>query len=179
MKKISSLILVVIIIVAMVGCGNNKELKSDTEKDSRLKIFSSIYPYQFLVEEIGQEKVRVENIVPVGMDSHDFEPTGKEIAEIKESDILILNGSGMEEWGDKIKEDMDREKILTVSESIELLNIEESDSDVHDANHKNSDKDPHIWMSIKNMIKISEEIKNKMISSDLENEEYYKKTMIY
>ncbi len=57
-----------------------------------------------IAQNVAGERVKVESLIPVGMDPHAFEPTPQDVQKIAESNLLILNGAGFEEWAAKTLE---------------------------------------------------------------------------
>jgi ABC-type Zn uptake system ZnuABC Zn-binding protein ZnuA len=51
-----------------------------------------------ITQNIAGERLHVEALVPIGMDPHAFVPTPQDVAKIAESQVLIINGAGFEEW---------------------------------------------------------------------------------
>lgn len=70
---------------------------------NKLQVVASFYPLAYFAQEIGGDKVEVTNITPAGAEPHEYEPTAQDIARIEDSGVLILNGSGLEPWGDNVK----------------------------------------------------------------------------
>jgi ABC-type Zn uptake system ZnuABC Zn-binding protein ZnuA len=51
-----------------------------------------------ITKNISGSRLEIETLMPLGLDPHSFEPSPGDVAKIAESDILIINGSGFEEW---------------------------------------------------------------------------------
>jgi len=51
-----------------------------------------------ITKNIAGSRLEIETLIPLGLDPHSFEPSPGDVAKIAESDILIINGSGFEEW---------------------------------------------------------------------------------
>lgn len=104
--------------------------KNDAEK---IQVVASFYPLAYFAELIGGEKVTVVNITPAGAEPHDYEPTTRDVQAIDESNVLILNGAGLESWSGKIE----NKNILTVSDGMSLRTLTENGEQLND---------PHIWL---------------------------------
>ena len=50
-----------------------------------------------LVQRVGGDGVRVEVLIPRGADPHDFEPSASQAARLRDADLIIANGLGLEE----------------------------------------------------------------------------------
>jgi zinc transport system substrate-binding protein len=170
-RAVTIFILLIALVFIITGC--EKDVSNNVinnEGKSKLKIFTSFYPMYFIAEEIAQDKAEVINMIPAGVEPHDWEPTLKTMAQLQESDIFIYNGAGMERWVDRVIENMDtgRTKIVEASEGIELISGEED----HDHDHGNYD--PHVWVSPMNLKKEALNVLNALIEMDSSNEEHYR-----
>jgi ABC-type Zn uptake system ZnuABC Zn-binding protein ZnuA len=57
-----------------------------------------------IAQNVAGERVKVESLIPLGVDPHAFEPTPQDVAKIADSNVLILNGAGFEEWATRTLE---------------------------------------------------------------------------
>ena len=51
-----------------------------------------------IAQNVAGERLKVEPLLPVGLDPHAFEPTPQDVAKIADSRVLIINGAGVETW---------------------------------------------------------------------------------
>jgi zinc transport system substrate-binding protein len=139
MKKVGlpTLLLLAIAWVA-IGCSSDEPQAQAEEEEKKLSIHASIYPLADFAQKIGGDQVEVTNMVPTGVDPHDFEPTAKELAQLSESDLFLYNGAGFEGWIEKAKPLLDEEKthVLDLSETVELLKYDEEHNHEHEDGHK-------------------------------------------
>ena len=95
MKKIISLILIIPTLL-LVGCTkNNLQGQNIKSKDKKIKIYTSIYPLYDFTNKIGGKKVDVVNLVPAGVEPHDWEMSTNDMINLEKSDMLIYNGAGI------------------------------------------------------------------------------------
>jgi zinc transport system substrate-binding protein len=107
-------------------------------KDKPL-IMTTIFPYYDIAKQLVGDAADVEMILPLGSDSHHFEPTPRQITSIKKADLIIFTGLELEPWmGSLIKNTS--LKVLDLSQSIELMDAINDDDDDHDHHH---DHDHH------------------------------------
>jgi len=107
---------------------------------NQLSVAVSFYPLYFLAEQIGGDKVRVTNLTPAGAEPHDYELTAQDMARLENSRLLLLNGGGVEVWGNNIQKNLDPAKTLVVVVGQGLTTrqlIEDNQAKI----------DPHIWLS--------------------------------
>ncbi|PNB67724.1 hypothetical protein C1X30_35460, partial [Pseudomonas sp. FW305-BF6] len=71
------------------GC-DQKNTANDEHKN-HLTIYTTIFPLMDFAKKIGGKYVDVTSIYPAGVDTHDFEPTSKQIVKIANADLFIYN----------------------------------------------------------------------------------------
>ena len=105
-------ILVVLVVGSFVFFSNKKE---SVISNNKVKVVTSFYPLYFFTSQIGGDKAIVSNITPAGAEPHEYEPTARDIASIENSDLLILNGGGLESWGENIKTNLNNKNTNVVT----------------------------------------------------------------
>ncbi|KAB7704258.1 adhesin [Bacillus aerolatus] len=192
-------------ILLISACGNEETNKQDNNKEKDgLKVYTTIYPLTYFTEEIGKGYVDVESVLPAGVDEHTYEPTAKTMIDIAEGDLFIYNGLGLEPFGEKVKESMEKEnvRIVEVGKNIDLEshedvhghegetaeeheahsdeehgaeeNHESHDEHEHDG-HTHGDTDPHIWLDPMLSIQMAEVIKDELSELDPEHKADFEK----
>ncbi len=166
MKRISVLL---IILLALVGCGSSNTSK--VEDDGKLKVISTFTIITDMVEEIGQDKVSVTNLVPTGTDPHEYEPKPEDIKAITDADLLLYNGLNLEGgehgWFAKATKSVsvDEKKIHELSDKIEPMYLLGGGED--------DEINPHAFISPKNGIKMSEAVRDALVEADPDNKDFY------
>lgn len=149
MKKIY--ILTAIIIVAVVGAlvfiaNKDKDYSNVSKEKSSVKVVASFYPLAEFAKQVGGNNIEVINIVPPGVEPHDFEPTPQDITKVYSADIFVFNGSGFDPWAEKIAPELKKRGIAVIhmTEHFDLL----ESKDVHEGEegHEEENMDPHIWL---------------------------------
>lgn len=171
-----------LILICMIflfsACTQKKEPSTD---ETMLQVYASIYPMYDFTKQIGKEKVNVTQMIPPGVEPHDWEPTAKMMAEIENADILIYNGIDLEMWIDQVIGSL-QNNIITAeaSEGLDWLlfegeNHEESLAEDHDEEHHHGKYDPHIWLDPLRAMEQCKNIKNALVQADPKNKTYYEK----
>ena len=130
MKRIISLILIIPTLL-LVGCTkNNLQGQNIKNKDKKIKIYTSIYPLYDFTNKIGGKKVDVVNLVPAGVEPHDWEMSTNDMINLEKADMLIYNGAGIENWTDKVVNNLDNKDIVYVktNENLDLHKIKNEDA---------------------------------------------------
>lgn len=139
--------------------------------ENKIIVFVSILPQQYFVQQIGNDLVDVRVMVGPGQNPATYEPTPQQMAALYKADIYFRIGVPFESaWLDKIKLN---NKNLTIVECCESISNLKGYDHSHD---HNTDYDPHVWTSPKNVIKIAELIKNTLIKIDDKNSAAYETT---
>ena len=139
--------------------------------ESKLQVVSSFYPLYEFSQRVGQEKVDVKLLVPIGIEPHDWEPTIKDIQQMQKSDLIIINGIGFESWLDKLNEMNYQGVVVDTSFGINKTMNKSSTSE----NYAIKSRDPHIWINpVFAKIQVKN-IANAFSNSDPKNEQYYHK----
>ena len=133
---------------------------------NKLQVTTSFYPLYFFSTQIGGDKANVVNITPAGAEPHDYEPTAQDIAQIENSKLLILDGTGLEAWGNNVKQNLDPKNtvVLTVGDGLINQKVMEDGQNVID---------PHIWLSPQLTKKITDKITQAFMQIDPVNSNYY------
>lgn len=124
--------------VAIVFFVNSRTDESST--DRRLSVSATFYPVAFLAEQIGGNLVTVKTIVPPGIEPHDFDPSLRDITDIYQSKLFLMNGMGIDRWAEGMRTELGEKGIhaLVLSESVPL-----SETLIHDESGMG---DPHFWL---------------------------------
>jgi zinc transport system substrate-binding protein len=118
-----------------------------------LQVMVSIAPYIDIVQKIGKDHVEVLLVVPQGADSHNFEPTLRQIQQAAKSKIWFTIGEAFEK---KMQDSLQEEnKELVICDLRQGLHLHH-ESCAHHA----GGLDPHIWMSPHLMLIQAETIKS-------------------
>lgn len=149
MKK-KNIFMILALSLAVTACGNEAkenmtktEVKEEASQEANQKeetrtIYASFYPIYNLTKQIVGDKFDVVAFNSLTTESHDFEPSAKEIAELSKSSLIFMNGAGMEDWKDSVEESVDTEMVDT-SAGLDLI---KADEDVdHDHDHEDADHD--------------------------------------
>lgn len=79
---------------------------------STLKVLAAETFLADIAQNVAGERVKVESLLPIGLDPHTFEPTPQDVKRIAESNVLILNGSGFEVWAEKVLENAGGQQLV-------------------------------------------------------------------
>lgn len=165
MRRLAAVLLtaVTILISACTARGNNI---SDDDQTNRLSVVVTFDALYEIAMAVSGGRADVFNIMPDGMEVHDFEPQARDLAVLSSADILIMNGFGLDTWADKAVSAVASEKLLTVdaSEGISPIALAET----------GGGSDPHIWLSPVSAQVMAENIKDALCEADPDGTEHYR-----
>lgn len=144
-------LLLVSSLAALAGCSGQPEGSngSTTPSTGKLTIMTTLFPQYDFARQVAGEHAEVSLLLPLGMESHSYEPTPADVVQIGKSDLFIYTGNYMEGWVSGILDNAasDSLTVLDVSKGIEL-DVEGEDGHDHHANDGHQHEyDPHIWTS--------------------------------
>jgi len=128
----------------------------------RLKVFTSILPQKYFVEQIAGDLVDVEVLVGPGMSPHTFEPLPQQMSQLSRAAAFFMIGVPFEQaLVNRLAAICPDLKFIDTGRNVVRRSMSEPDSDhqhsddcVHDA----GSPDPHIWLDPINAITISEAV---------------------
>ena len=157
-------------------------LFASTTAFSNMTVTTTIYPLYSIAKEIGADKIKLQNLIPFGVEAHGFDPTPADMAKLSKSDIFITSSDSMEPWKDKIVKSLKiEEKVFDMSKYVKLRTLEEENDEhledekehKHEHDHEHEGIDPHYWVSLNNYILMTETITKLFIEKDSVNKDFY------
>lgn len=167
-KTFAVLLLCLSFTLVSAGCLSKPNTAKPADK---LKVVTSVYPVYEFAKQVGGEKVDLSLLVPPGAEPHDWEPTAKEIIQIKSAKLFLYHGAGLENL-DKIltKDTLGATKAVVVSQGIALRKDVGEDHDSHSDEHADS----HMWLDPVNAQQEVANIANALCEVDPANADYYR-----
>jgi ABC-type Zn uptake system ZnuABC Zn-binding protein ZnuA len=123
-----------------------------------------------IAQNVAGERLKIDVLIPLGLDPHAFEPTPADVTRIAESQALIINGAGFEEWLEEIQQNTGSQQ-LVIEASAGLTprtpqpgeHAEEAEEEHEEEQHEG---DPHFWFDPRLVIKYVENIRDGLTKLD-------------
>ena len=139
---------------------------------------------------VAGDAIDVRSIVPLGSDAHMFSPNPTQVAEISGAALFIYNGAGFETWAESLKNTLPQTtQVIDMSQYVALQKGEEEHHDEaeqagahHDEHehHQHGAYDPHYWLDIDNMIKMTQTMDAEFSKlSPVKAEQFHKNAAAY
>ncbi|CAH1210162.1 hypothetical protein PAECIP111893_03154 [Paenibacillus plantiphilus] len=140
--KAAILIMVILSVIALAGCGDS----GSKLVEGKTNIVTSIYPIYYLAKEIGGDQVNVVNMIPAGVEPHDWSPKSRDLDTAAKAQLFLYNGAGLEGWVDDFLEGLPKDsKLITseISSNITLIKGNEEAEHGHEDEAGHSDEAAH------------------------------------
>ena len=132
-----------------------------------------------IAQNVAGDRLTVGELLPFGLDPHAFMPTPKDVARIADSNVLIVNGAGLEKWLANILENAGGQR-LVIEASAGLTPKQRSaegiicapPSQVSGDEHA-AGGDPHFWLDPVLVVRYVENIRDGLSQADPQGKEDY------
>ncbi|MFK5938862.1 MAG: metal ABC transporter substrate-binding protein [Sulfurimonas sp.] len=164
MKRSTTIIIFLFIVIVLVAVSLSK--KQQVLKNRKAIVAVTTFSLYDITKHIAGNSVEIVNILPFGVDPHDYEPTPKTMANIEKASLSIYSGAGLEPWmhGFSFKS-----KVIDMSQFMELRKL------TKDELHGDEVLDPHYWLDFSNMETATELITEELIKIVPKNRDTYLK----
>lgn len=167
MKKFVAVIsLFCLCFTLLVGCD------APRKKNESLQIVATLFPQYDFARILCGDKAEVTLLLPLGTDSHSFEPTPQDMIRVSDADLFLYTGDTMEPWVAGLARNASG-MVVDVSEGVALLD----GGDIHSTSshsHHEADTDPHIWTNPQNAVIMVKTICDALCALDMDNAPFYK-----
>ena len=148
---------------------------NDSKKVTSPRGFKVLAVESFLADiaqNVAGERVKIDTLIPLGVDPHAFEPTPQDVARIAESRLLISNGAGFEQWLGEVLANAGGERlVIEAATGLTSRNLEGDAS--AGVEGRQQEGDPHFWLDPNLTIKYVENIRDGLSQVDPEGKDVY------
>lgn len=147
------------------------------KEDDKFTIIATSFPsYDFARAIVKDTDAEVKMLLKPGSETHDYDPTPRDIVDINKSDIFIYVGGESDYWVKDILNNIENDnvKIIKLMDCVDTLK-EDNKQILEKESGNDEEDDEHIWTSPVNAIKIIEMLKDEIIKKDPKNKEIYLK----
>jgi len=130
-KLAAALALALIGSLLLSACGRPQQ----TLAEDKINVVASFYPLYDFATKIGGEHVNVINLVPTGVEPHDWSPKSRDMQNITQSDLFFYLGAGFEGWVDDTLKSIKKDAKVTVVEAGQGVELIAAAGDGHDHGH--------------------------------------------
>jgi ABC-type Zn uptake system ZnuABC Zn-binding protein ZnuA len=88
--------------LALTACQANPAAPATLQPASPLKVTAIETFLGDIAQNVAGNRVRVESLIPIGIDPHSFDPSPQDIVKLAQAQVIIANGAGFETWLQKV-----------------------------------------------------------------------------
>lgn len=147
---------------------------------AEMNIVCSIFPQYDFTRRIAGEYATVSKLLPPGMDSHEYEPSVRDILALDRADLFIYTDEELEQWLRNFTDSLTHVRLVRCAEGIDLNELNEQWEEIenHDGEEEHEHEhehayDAHIWLDPTLAVVMAENIRDALIDFDPEHEAYY------
>lgn len=137
MKKKLKLLIMLFISICLTGCFKSEEL-------DKADIYTTVYPIQFITEELYGYNSEVNSIYPDGININNYELSNKKIRKYSKEDLFVYNGlTDEKKIAASFVNNNSKLKIIDVTEGMAIKVSQEE-----------------LWLNPTNYLKVAQNVKN-------------------
>ncbi|WP_218055948.1 metal ABC transporter substrate-binding protein [Actinobaculum suis] len=106
------------LVFTVTGCSSQPNESSE----GKPVVYASFYPVYDMVSTVAGDTLDVRIFMPADKDPHMWEPTPKDMKELAQADLLVVNGANFEPWLDQVQSAIPDLEVLRLSDYIDLIN---------------------------------------------------------
>ncbi len=154
------MILILSSLLALFSCSETGNEKSDL-----IQVSVSILPQKTFVEAVAKDKADVNVVIPPGGSPATYEPTPQEVAKLADASLYVAIGVPTEATNIIPLIDTDTTKLVMLANL-----VKETYPDIM---LSETNRDPHIWLSVKRVIVMTGIIADELSLLDPDNAAFY------
>lgn len=149
-------------VLLLAGCGSSAPSSSVAE-DPPLEVAASTPQVAQIVEAVGGEAVRVQQLMPRGAKSAGFEPSAQALDQLKKASVIFRSGAGSDEW---LQPALDEAGITRVPVDLSRAVMLQRDS--------SGEIDPRWQRSAQNVSRALQRVRDELVKADPEARETFR-----
>ena len=162
----------------LTGCAGE-----GTADDGKISVVCTNFPaFDFVTNIVGEdnENIKVTYLLEKGVDMHNYQASADAIAQIMKADLCVYVGGESEAWVEDVLESSSAKNVRKVRfmDVVELKHEEIKEGMERDhEEHEHAEEctyDEHVWLSLKNAVKMTETVSAALISLDADNSDIYR-----
>ncbi|OKP95827.1 metal ABC transporter solute-binding protein, Zn/Mn family [Paenibacillus sp. P46E] len=175
------LTLTLLVFLLLAACGPKS---SGSIVEGKVNVITTFYPIYEFASEIGGEDINAINLLPVGVEPHDWTPRSQDIINTSKAQLFLYNGAGLEGWVPNFLKSLDSDskvQATQVSKGVDYIMSDEEDGHDHGGEGEAGGEvstdtlhtDPHTWVSPKSALIMAKNIKESLQSVDPSHKDGY------
>jgi len=147
---------------------------------AEMNIVCSIFPQYSFTVFIAGDRANVTQLLPAGMDSHEYEASPRDVLALNRADMFIYTDEELEQWLKSVKGSLDSVTLVRCADGIDLETLNEEWEEAHEEEHEEEHHshehayDAHIWLDPTLAMVMAENITAALCEADPDGADYYR-----
>ncbi|MCC6543658.1 MAG: zinc ABC transporter substrate-binding protein [Nitrospirae bacterium] len=137
----------------------------------KIKVVTTLNILEDFVRNVGGERVEVRSLLSGLESEHTYTPKPSDIIIVKEAQVLVEVGLGLEVWVTSLIKNASNSNLITITTSTGIPLIRGEGTDLH--HHNNHLGNPHIWLDPERAKSMIRHITDALSKIDPEGRKYY------
>ncbi|MEH1766602.1 MAG: zinc ABC transporter substrate-binding protein [Nostoc sp.] len=174
-----SVVVVSAFALSLGSCTSNTPATNSASSQSatsrkELQVVTTFIPITDFTKAVAGDRAQVTQLLPTNVGPHDFQAKPEDAEKLAKADVLIENGLGMEEFLDDLVKNAGNAnlKIIDSSKGVQTISTAAFEGKKQ-AQAKQIELNPHIWLDPKRAIHQVENIRDGLIAADPSGKEVY------
>ena len=153
MRRAWIAVLVAVLLTAP-GCGDDAPVSSDTGECAAPQLVATTTILGDVARDLMGEAGEVVVLMPVGADPHAFQASARQAALLREADLVVANGLGLEEGLHDVLAAAAGDGVVVIEAAafVDVLPLDREEEDHGRGGH--GDDDPHLWLDPRRMAEV-------------------------
>jgi zinc transport system substrate-binding protein len=128
--------------------------KAQQAAPKKLRVVTTIFPIYCFASGVVGTNGEVQNLLPPNVGPHDYQLSPSDLRKIKEADVIVLNGLGLDGWVAKAIDKNRKQQVIALGDLLkkEDLIVTSTDLDLdgkhaHGHDHHHGPANPHFWLN--------------------------------
>ena len=91
-------------VIGLAACAAPTPVAQPAAAPASLKVLAVETFLADIAQNVAGDRLKIEPLIPIGVDPHGFEPTPADVRKVADSTLLIINGAGFESFLEKLLE---------------------------------------------------------------------------
>ena len=187
-KYIAILLVAAMAILGISACRKeNSNQETKVQKDSDMKVVTTIFPeYDWVRQIAGEEadQMDITMLLDNGVDLHSYQPTAEDIMKVSDCDLFVYVGGESDAWVDDALKQA-KNKDMQVVNLLDVLGnsvkeeevIEGMEPEEEGGEEEEPEYDEHVWLSVKNAEVLSKAIADALEKADPDHKDVYQENV--
>lgn len=139
----------------------------------KLRVVATFLPVYLFTKAVAGDAAQVDILLKPGTEVHEYQSTPADVKALAETDVVVKNGLGIEEFLDNTIKSAQNSKLKVIDASQGITPVNKISQVVHIGKEEHSSGNPHVWLDPMLAKKQVETIRDGLISADPENKAKY------